>query len=295
MEESKAPIHFSEDGTRMRHIASGLSSPMRISEYLKNALHLSVTLIKRVKYGGVFLNGENVHMRAEVKNGDQIEILLPEEKSEGIPPIDLPLDVLYEDEHLLAVCKPKNMPTHPSKGNSLPTLANAVMHYYGEGFTFRAVTRLDRDTSGIVLIAKTQYAAARLSEDMKAGRFQKIYTAVASGVPEKSSGVIDAPIRREAEGEMKRIVAPDGKRAITEYEVIGVREDGNAFLSLRLLTGRTHQIRVHMAHVGHPLLGDFLYGEKNEEGYLLHCTKMEIPHPITGKTLTIVSNPPFLF
>ena len=295
MEESKAPFHFSEDGTRMRHTASGLSSPMRISEYLKNALRLSVTLIKRVKYGGVFLNGENVHMRAEVKNGDQIEILLPEEKSEGIPPIDLPLDVLYEDEHLFAVCKPKNMPTHPSKGNSLPTLANAVMHYYGEGFTFRAVTRLDRDTSGIVLIAKTQYAAARLSEDMKAGRFQKIYTAVASGVPEKSSGVIDAPIRREAEGEMKRIVAPDGKRAITEYEVIGEREDGNAILSLRLLTGRTHQIRVHMAHVGPPLLGDFLYGEKNEEGYLLHCTKMEIPHPITGKTLTIVSKPPFLF
>jgi 23S rRNA pseudouridine1911/1915/1917 synthase len=246
-----------------------------------------------VKYGGVFLNGENVHMRASVKEGDRIEIALPEEKSEGIPPIDLPLEVLYEDEQLLAVCKPKNMPTHPSKGNSLPTLANAVMHYMGKDFVFRAVTRLDRDTSGIVLIAKTQYAAAKLSEDMKAGKFQKIYTAVVSGVPEPREGMIDAPIRREAEGAMKRIVASDGKHALTEYRTLYAREDENAVLSIRLYTGRTHQIRVHMAHIGHPLLGDFLYGEKNEEGYLLHCTKMQIPHPITGEMLIIVSKPSF--
>ena len=285
---------FFEDGSRMLHTVRGLSFPIRISEYLRMHLSLSVTLIKRIKYGGVFLNGENVHMRAEVKNGDGIEIRFPEEKSEGIPPIDLPLEVLYEDAHLLAVCKPKNMPTHPSKGNSLPTLANAVMHYCGKDFVFRAVTRLDRDTSGIVLIAKTQYAAASLSEDMKAGRFKKIYTAVVSGVPDPKDGQIDAPIRREAEGAMKRIVADDGKNALTEYHTLSIREDGNAVLSLRLYTGRTHQIRVHLSYIGHPLLGDFLYGEKNEEGYLLHCTKMELPHPITGEMLTVVSEPPFM-
>ncbi len=293
MEKNKALLEFSEDGTNILHTVGALAAPMRISEYLKNELHLSVTLIKRVKYGGVFLNGENVHMRASVKEGDRIEIAFPEEKSEGIPPIDLPLEVLYEDEQLLAVCKPKNMPTHPSKGNSLPTLANAVMHYMGKDFVFRAVTRLDRDTSGIVLIAKTQYAAAKLSEDMKAGKFQKFYTAVVKGTPEPSEGRIDAPIRREAEGSMKRIVASDGKHALTEYQTLEKTADGNSVLSIRLYTGRTHQIRVHMAHIGHPLLGDFLYGEKNEEGYLLHCTKMELPHPITCKMLIIVSKPSF--
>lgn len=278
----------------LEHTVKDLPSPMRISEYLKGRLDLSVTLIKRVKYGGVFLNGENVHMRAEVKNGDKIDVFFPEEKSEGIPPIDLPLEVLYEDEHMIAVCKPRNMPTHPSKGNSLPTLANAVMHYFGEGFVFRAITRLDRDTSGIVLIAKTQYAAARLSEDMKAGKFEKLYTAVVSGIPEPVCGRIDAPIRREWEGNMRRIVAEDGKRAVTDYKTLFIREDGNAVLELSLLTGRTHQIRVHMAHIGHPLLGDFLYGEKNGDGYLLHCEKLSFPHPFTQKMLTIVSKPSFI-
>ena len=285
---------FSKNGERIQNVVQGLGAPMRISEYLKIHLGISQTLLSKVKMGGVFLNEENVHMRAEVKNGDRIEVIFPSEASEGIPPIDLPLEVLYEDEHMIAVCKPRNMPTHPSKGNSLPTLANAVMHYFGKDFVFRAITRLDRDTSGIVLIAKTQYAASRLSSDMKAGRFTKIYTAVVSGIPSPAEGRIDAPIRREKEGALRRIVAEDGKRAVTEYRVTSVRKDGNAILSLRLLTGRTHQIRVHMAHIGHPLLGDFLYGTESEEGYLLHCTKMEIPHPITGELLTIVSKPKFI-
>ncbi len=282
------------EGADIFHIARDLNAPMRISEYLKSRLGLSQTLVSKVKFGGVFLNGENVHMRATVQNGDWVEVYFPKESSEGIPPIDLPLDILYEDEHMLAVCKPKNMPTHPSKGNSLPTLANAVMHYFGKDFVFRAITRLDRDTSGIVLIAKTQYAASRLSADMKSGRFTKIYTAVVSGIPKEPSGRIDAPIKRIAEGEMRRIVAKDGKRAITEYETICVREDKNALLSLRLLTGRTHQIRVHTAHIGHPLLGDFLYGRETEEGYFLHCSKMIFPHPITKETITLISTPPFL-
>lgn len=286
-----APSECAQDS--LTHEVANLAEEMRISEYLKNRIGLSVTLIKKVKYGGVFLNGENVHMRAMVQNGDKIEIHFPEEQSEGIPPMDLPLEILYEDAHMIAVCKPRNMPTHPSKGNSLPTLANAVMHYFGENFVFRAITRLDRDTSGIVLIAKTQYAAAKLSEDMKAGKFKKIYTAVVEGIPKEKKGRIDAPIRRERDGEMRRIVAEDGKRAITDYHVIRGREDGNAVLSLRLHTGRTHQIRVHLSHIGHPLLGDFLYGNKSEDGYFLHCTEMEIPHPITGEILTIVSKPTF--
>ncbi len=276
------------------HTVSGLGEAMRISEYLKGRLGFSRTLVTKVKYGNVYLNGEAVHMRAAVKDGDLIEVNFPEEASEGIPPIDIPLEVLYEDAHVLAVCKPTGMPTHPSRGNSLPTLGNAVMAYFGGDFVFRSITRLDRDTSGIVLIAKTPYAAARLSDDMKAGLWRKIYTTVVSGVPSEPEGRIDAPIRREREGDIRRIVAPDGKKALTDYRLLKVGSDGNALLEIELLTGRTHQIRVHMAHIGHALVGDFLYGERREGGYMLHCSRLDFTHPITREVITVRSDVPFL-
>lgn len=274
--------------------AQNCGGGIRMSDYLRRNLGLSRTLVTKVKFGGVTLNGEVVTMRAVVQNGDTVEVRFPSEVSEGIEPIDIPLDVLFEDEHILAVTKPTNMPTHPSRGNSLPTLANAVMSYFGGEFVFRSVTRLDRDTSGIVLIAKTQLAASRLSSDMKAGKFKKIYTAIVCGVPEESSGRITAPIRRECEGNIKRIVAPDGKEAITEYKVLSVLPSGDSLLEVELFTGRTHQIRVHLSYIGHPLRGDFLYGEKEVNGYKLHCSRMEFPHPITGKMTTIISKPAFV-
>lgn len=274
-------------------VAQNCGGGIRMSEYLKRNLGLSRTLVTKVKFGGVMLNGEIVTMRAAVQDGDTVEVRFPSEVSEGIEPIDIPLEILYEDEGILAVAKPTNMPTHPSRGNSLPTLANAVMNYFGGEFVFRVVTRLDRDTSGIVLIAKTQLAASRLSSDMKAGKFRKVYTAVVCGVPKESSGRIDAPIRRESEGNIKRMVAPDGKAAITEYRVLSVLPSGDSLLEVELFTGRTHQIRVHLSYIGHPLRGDFLYGEKEANGYKLHCSKMYFPHPITSKMTTVVSKPPF--
>lgn len=274
-------------------IANGCADGIRMSEYLRKCLGLSRTLVTKVKFGGVSLNGEVVTMRAVVRDGDTVNVRFPSESSEGIEPIDIPLDIIFEDEHILAVSKPTNMPTHPSRGNSLPTLANAVMNYYGCDFVFRAVTRLDRDTSGIVLIAKTQLAAAKLSSDMKAGKFRKIYTAIASGIPSEPNGRIDAPIRRECEGNMKRIVSPDGKRAVTEYKLLSELPSGDSLLEIELFTGRTHQIRVHLAHIGHALKGDFLYGERDDSGYKLHCSKMIFPHPITGKMTTIISKPYF--
>lgn len=275
-------------------IVSGLDEPKRISEFLMKNLGFSRTLVTKVKYDNVYLNGTAVHMRASVKNGDVIEINFPSEASENIEPMDIPLDVLFEDEHVLVVSKPTNMPTHPSRGNSLPTLANAVMGYYGGNFVFRSITRLDRDTSGIVLIAKTPFSAAKLSDDMKRGLFKKIYTAYVSGIPNPQAGIIDAPIRREKEGDMKRIVAPDGKRAITEYRLIRTLPEGNSLLEIELFTGRTHQIRVHLAHIGHPLFGDFLYGKREDVGYKLHCSKLQFPHPITRNLTTIISKPWFV-
>ena len=248
---------------------------------------LTATLIKRVKYGGVSINGANVTMRAVVKPGDEVLIILPDDVSEGIPPIDMELDIVYEDEYMIAVNKPRNMPTHPSKGNSLPTLANGIMAYFHGNHTFRSINRLDRDTSGIVLMAKDAFSAAALSSSMKRGEFQKKYIAKVAGFIENKHGVIDAPIRREAEGEMKRIVSPDGKNAVTEYTVI--RDDGvNSLVEIILHTGRTHQIRVHFAHIGHPLIGDFLYGERIEnECYNLHCFELSLPHPRTKEIFTI--------
>ena len=266
---------------------SDVDGKIKIREYLRR-LGFSTSLIAIVKYDGVVLNGVAVHMRATVKNGDIISIALPEGESEGIEPIPIPIKVIFEDEHILAVSKPTNMPTHPSRGNSLPTLANAVRAYLDKPFIFRAISRLDRDTSGIVLIAKNQLSAAILSRDMKRGSFKKIYEARVKGIPSPKEGEINAPIAREAEGSIKRVVSDDGKHALTRYRVIDTDGDGNATVELEAVTGRTHQLRVHMAYVGHPLIGDFLYGERIEgETYRLHCKLLEFLHPLSREKISL--------
>lgn len=274
------------------YTVSDVTGEMKIRDYLKSRIGFSTSLIAKVKYGGVILNGTAVHMRATVKNGDIIEVWLPSESSDGIEPIPIPLTVIYEDADILAVNKPKNMPVHPAKGNSLPTLASAVAAYLGVPTVFRAVNRLDRDTSGIVLIAKNQLASAKLARSMKSGEFCKKYTARVTGIPSPEEGIIDAPIEREAEGSIRRTVRQGGKPSQTKYRVISVDEDGNSLCEIELLTGRTHQIRVHFAHIGHPLLCDFLYGEKeNGKTYELHCHELTFPHPTSGEMITLRCEP----
>ena len=265
--------------------AKGVGLPMSMKEYL-HLLGFSVTLIKEAKYGGIHLNGIPVTVRATVNENDIVEIYLKKEVSDGIPPMDIPLRVLYEDEDILAVDKPTNMPTHPSKGNNLPTLANAVMGYYGGNFVFRSVNRLDRDTSGIVIIAKNRMSAYSLSSSMKAGLWEKKYHAVVEGVPSPTESTIDAPIERIEDGNIKRTVRSDGKRAITKYKVVEDYGD-SSLCEITLLTGRTHQIRVHMSYIGHPLVSDFLYGTESEREYFLRCVEIKFPHPKTKETLVI--------
>ena len=261
---------------------------MLIRDYLKRRLGLSTSLIGKVKYDNVVLNGTPVHMRAAVKNGDCIEITIPEEESENIEPIDIPLDILYEDDYILVINKPVNMPVHPSRGNHLPTVANATRAYIGHPFVFRAINRLDRDTSGIVLIAKDRLAGAKLYSAMKDKKFDKSYIAEIVGRPAERHGFIDAPIARETEESIRRVVRDDGKHCLTEYEVISHLKNGNTLVRVIPHTGRTHQIRVHMAYIGHPLADDFLYGERKDGAtYRLHCESLSFPHPENGKYITI--------
>lgn len=267
--------------------ATGEGFPKSMKEYLKS-LGLSVSLVKEAKFGGIRLSGKVVTVRATVNEGELVELYLPEEKSENIPPINIPLKVIYEDEDIIAVDKPTNMPTHPSRGNNLPTLANAVMGYFSGDFVFRSITRLDRDTSGIVIIAKNRIAASILSDSMKHGLWKKKYHALVSGIPNPDRGVIDAPIERLCEGDIRRIVREDGKRAVTEYRVIEKYED-SALCEVILHTGRTHQIRVHMAHIGHALVSDFLYGKPCEKEYFLRCKEITLPHPKSKETITILA------
>ena len=262
---------------------------MKIPDFLKKAMGLSVSLVKKVKFGGVFINGENVHMRAIVNSDDIVTVILPDEKSKNIKPISMNLDIIYEDDYIIAVNKPSGMPTHPSKGNSLPTLAEGLMAYFSdENFVFRAINRLDRDTSGIVIIAKDAVTAARLSANMKKKDFIKKYAAIVSGIPSPDCAFINAPIERENESSIKRVVRPDGKNAITEYKVVSVIDSQDSLCEITLHTGRTHQIRVHMAYIGHPLKYDFLYGER-EDGqiYHLHAKSIEFTHPHTCKRILI--------
>ena len=266
-----------------------------VGEILKKKICISSRLLPDLKrQGGILLDGKNVTVRERVRTGQTVTVVISEENpSENVVPMDIPLNIIYEDEDLLAVSKPKDMPVHPSAHNYDNTLGNAVMHYYkGENFVFRPITRLDRDTTGIVLVAKNRLSATIMSEDMKEGRIKKTYLALLSTCPDSDSGVIEAKIARCPDSVIKRMVDDSGKNAVTEYEITEKRADKSAVALVRPITGRTHQIRVHMAHIGAPLKYDYLYGKEIDGKTLfLHCTAVTFPHPITRELMTISCSP----
>lgn len=260
-----------------------------LRDILRRDLNISASLLSKLKKNnGILLNGKSVTVAEKVQKGDILNLLFPQEKSETIEAVNLPLDIIYEDSCLLAVNKPKDMPTHPSVGNRNNTLANACMYYYKDtDFVFRPVNRLDRDTTGIIIIAKDAHTSAIMSKYMQEGKFKKTYYAITDGIPSQDNGIIDAPIGRANESIIKREVREDGQKAVTEYKVIKKIEN-KSLVEVKLHTGRTHQIRVHFAHIGTPLLYDYMYGtEISGETLYLHCGKITFPHPVSGEELTI--------
>lgn len=271
-----------------------------LRSFLKGTCGVSSRLLIQLKKreNGITVNGEHATVRRRLCAGDRVAIsekdVLPQE---AFTPVSLPFSILYEDEALLVVDKPPGMPTHPSAGHDGDTLANALTWHFarrGEAFVFRPVSRLDRDTSGILTLAKNQYVAARLCEAMQEHRIRKTYFAFTDGLPPEEAGRIETGTRRREDFFVLREVcpldAPGALRTVTEYRVAETF-GGYALLEVRPLTGRTHQIRVHLAHLGCPILGDDLYGKSSSlvNRQALHAAGLELSHPLTGEKLVFSS------
>ena len=275
----------------LEYTAEAADHGKMLREYLKEK-EISKTALTDIKFNGGFLsvNGQEVNVRYIMKSGDYIRVEFPPEvPSEGLKGEETPLEIIYEDEYLLVINKPSGMNTIPSREHPNGSLANGLISYYerrGLSATTHIVTRLDRDTSGLVLIAKHSHVHHLFSKQQRAGGVKRRYEALAEGVFDMEEGKIEQPIARKKDSIIEREVHPDGQYACTLFEVIK-RYDDFTHILLRLLTGRTHQIRVHMSYSGHPLLGDTLYGgNKNKiSRQALHCCELSFVHPFLKKEL----------
>ena len=245
-------------------------------------------------------NGMRAGGRSILKEGDHFRVRVMETGSmEGIVPAPLPLDILYEDEDILVLNKPADMPVHPSIGNYTNSLANAAAFYFqqkNELCPFRCINRLDRDTSGSLILAKNALSAAILSAQMRNREIRRTCLAVVCGVT-PPSGTVSAPIGRVSDSVIQRQVDPEhGESAVTHYERLAVRND-HSLLEIHLETGRTHQIRVHMKYIGHPLPGDYLYNPdyRRINRQPLHSYQLEFTHPTTGKVMLFTAPLPIDF
>ena len=268
----------------------------RLSSFLKEELKMSTGLMNRLKWQDkLFVNGVPQHTDFAVKPGDVITVPL-EEPTPEYPAEEGALTILYEDDHLLAVDKPAGMLIHPSRSRNTGTLANLVVGYYqrtGQECAFHPITRLDRDTFGIVLLAKHSHAHGLLQSIP----LKKTYHALTYGGPEAEKDIIDAPIARKPLPSLLREVRPDGKPSVTEFLVLARREPV-CKLALTPITGRTHQLRLHCAHMGFPILGDPQYGNEESQRYAgqlgfryqqLCAKRLEFQHPLTGETMCLES------
>ena len=271
--------------------------PEHLKEFLKDK-GVSRRIIGRTKFhGGAFLvNGEEVRIRTTLKVGDSVQLQLPvEEANPNLVATYEPLAILYEDEHYLVLNKPVGLISVPSPAHRGDTVASRVKGYLlRQGYRHKVVhvvTRLDRYTSGAMLIAKNTLGHSLMGKLLEEQTLEKYYEAIVEGHVMPEEGFIEAPIARSPDSIIERLVAPHGKPSLTRYQVKSYLQDHLTYVHLALPTGRTHQIRVHMAHLGYPLVGDDLYGGSKElmERQALHCKKLVFPHPFTGERIEIAA------
>ena len=255
----------------------------------------------------VTVNGKEIQKSCKLKCGDVVEICLPEPEMCDAEPEDIPLDIVYEDEDVVVVNKPQGMVVHPAPGHSHGTLVSALLYHCGDSLSDingvirpGIVHRIDRDTSGLLIVAKNNAAHLHLAAQLEDHSLSRVYKTILCGRINEE-GVVNAPIARHKTDRKKMAISPDGRRAVTHYSLIRELDEGFSLAEMRLETGRTHQIRVHMAHIGHPVLGDPVYGrptrfEKKHpalfHGQCLHAVELTFTHPRTGEKVTVKAEPP---
>lgn len=271
----------------------------RIDAFLASAVPgLSRAAAQRLLEGGFVLAGaEPVKKNFRLSGGETLDVELPEARDSAVAPEQIPLDIVYEDSDVIVVNKPRGLVVHPAAGHENGTLVNALLAHCGDSLSGIGgekrpgiVHRIDKDTSGLLIIAKNDHAHQSLSEQLKTRTLSRVYDAVVIGGLREDSGTIDAPIGRSPRDRKKMAVVPGGRPAVTHYHV-QARYEGYTHVRCKLETGRTHQIRVHMAHIGHPVAGDPLYGPKNDRtglgGQCLHARELTFVHPTSGETLHV--------
>lgn len=288
-------------------IVDQLNEKQRLDAFLANTeLEISRSMAQKlIKNNQVFVNGKNEKESYKVKKDDVIIVKIEEPKESSLKEQEIPLDIIYEDEDIIVVNKEKGMVVHPGNGNPDGTLVNAILHHCkgslsGIGGEVRPgiVHRIDKDTSGLLIVAKNDKAHIAMAEEIKNHEVTKIYTTLVRGVISENQATINMPIGRSPKERTKMAVVKDGKEAITHFEVLK-RYSKYTLLKVKIDTGRTHQIRVHLAQIGYPVIGDEVYSNgKNEfgvHGQMLHSTVLEFKHPVTGKEMHLEAPLPKYF
>ncbi|MBQ6825668.1 MAG: RluA family pseudouridine synthase [Clostridia bacterium] len=282
------------------------TKPIRVDVFAANETDISRSRIASlIESGNITVNDKSIKKNAKLQRGDRIKIILPDPEVYDIKAENIPLDILYEDDDLLVVNKPKGMVVHPAAGNFDGTLVNALMYHCKDSLSGingvmrpGIVHRIDKNTSGLLMVAKNDASHISLAEQIKEHSFTREYIAVAYGNFKEDSGTVNAPIDRHPVNRKQMAIVKGGREAITHFEVLE-RLSGFTFLKLRLETGRTHQIRVHLASIGHPIAGDDVYGPKKVitelKGQCLHARKIGFIHPKTKEYMEFESDIPDYF
>lgn len=271
----------------------------RLSRLLRTDCRCSARLVKQLKYlpNGILLDGQRAFLDQRVSTGQRLSLNLPPDPPSDLVPRAGPLELLFEDEHLLVVNKPPYVPVHPGPSHHEDSLGNFLTWHYlqqGVNITYRPVNRLDRSTSGLMCVAKDGYSQEMLKLQLHTQSFTRMYTACCHCFLPLVQSFVNAPIGRQKDSVLKREIRPDGAPALTYFQVLSAQKD-RSLLALKLATGRTHQIRVHMASIGHPLFGDFLYGQEEPDVIgrtALHSWYLSFLHPVTGEKLEFTAPPP---